>query len=97
MIQRMRLTRSVEDNGVFLSLTAQYPLDDKVEIDLYRPSASPMEARLLRENLEKQLQEMFVRIRRRAYQQGWKDKASKKVAKQTWFTVYTGLTDEEMK
>lgn len=40
---------------------------------------------LLRARIEKDLSDKLEAIRREAYNEGWKDAKSKKVAKRTWF------------
>lgn len=40
---------------------------------------------LLKQNMENKMYEELTRIRREAYEQGWKDK-SRKQKKQTWWT-----------
>ena len=94
MIEKITVIQESDLKGVSIRLIGQYPIHG-LPIEFYRVSSSSLEGRLLLTQVQEQLAEMFERVRMRAYEQGWRDKASRKVKKQTWFHAYTGLTDKE--
>lgn len=54
-------------------------------IDLKFQRSFEMDAILLRNQIQKDLSDKIEKIRRDAYNLGWKEAKSKKVAKRTWF------------
>jgi hypothetical protein len=61
-------------------------LDKYYTLDLN--CSNDLHAELLRRAFDAKLEKELQRIRRNAYNQGWKDAKSKKVPKATWFSKW---------
>lgn len=75
----IKISRKKENVTVDISLSIGW------DIELTYLRSSEMDAILLSNQIEKDLQNRIETIRREAYQLGWKQAKSKKVRKKDWF------------
>jgi hypothetical protein len=83
-------------SGVYIEINLGYPLDD-MKLHFYRAGTSSLEAVLLRREIDKQLGAHMEQISRTYYKMGWREKASRKCSKRTFFSSNTVLLDWELK
>lgn len=89
----IRFLKSADGNHVILRVSGDPLLVEN--IDLYRQSNSKIEATLLRERLQDQLDASIQMIRKASYCMGWKDAKSKKTPKRECFSSHTDVHDWE--
>lgn len=89
----IRFLKSSDGNHVILRVSGDPLLVEN--IDLYRQSHSKIEATLLRERLQEQLDATIRMIRQVSYCMGWKDAKSKKNPKRDYFSSHTEVHDYE--
>lgn len=75
---------SLEEKKVRVKITSTIGLGWAWLVTVNECEAKPY-AILLKDRLEKDMSNKLEAIRREAYNEGWKDAKSKKVAKKTWF------------
>lgn len=93
----IRIVRSHDNKGLFVSLELGYPMPEKMELDFFRASASEVETRLLEQEVRKKLHGLFEEIRKVSYLKGWKDAKSKKARKSHVFPNRMYMDDWERK
>mgnify|MGYP003461261404 FL=1 len=75
-----------DDKDAVIKIETNIHLEGKhIHLNFRMPRSGRIDAFLLKKHLEQQFELRVEAIRREAYNQGWKDKASHKKTKRTWF------------